>query len=76
MGLFLSPQPLSEQAMTDLTALKAANERRWASAKVLKPGTFTQIARHLVAPNSKQRYLTVSAKIGVPWAFIAVIYKR
>lgn len=62
--------------MTNPVALKAANEQRWASAKVLKSATFTRIARHLVDPNSKRRYLTVSAKTGVPWAFIAVIHER
>jgi len=60
--------------MTDLIALKAANEQRWARAKLLKPGTFTSVARHLV--DAKQRYLTVSEKTGVPWSVIAVIHER
>jgi hypothetical protein len=41
--------------MTDLMALKAANERRWVQAKLLKPGTFTATAKHLVAPSSDIR---------------------
>jgi lysozyme family protein len=62
--------------MTDLVALKAANEKRWATAKLLKPGTFTAIAKHLLSPDAKRRYQVVSAKTGVPWAFIAVAHER
>lgn len=62
--------------MTDLNALKAANARRWANAKLLKPGTFTSVAKHLIDPVAKQRYQAVSAKTGVPWAFIAVAHER
>jgi lysozyme family protein len=62
--------------MADLIALKAANEKRWRNAKLLKPGTFTAIAKHLVSPDAKVRYQAVSAKTGVPWAFIAVAHER
>ena len=62
--------------MTDLAALKSANARRWAGAKLLKQGTFTSIARHLVDPVAEGRYQAVSAKTGVPWWFIAVIHER
>ena len=67
--------------MTDLVALKAANARRWAIAKILKPGTFKAVASHLVAPVAKQRYQAVSAKLAsmdstVPWPFIAVAHER
>jgi lysozyme family protein len=60
--------------MTDLNALKTANERRWANAKVTR--NFTSVAKHLVAPAAKARYRAVSAKTGVPWPVIAVIHER
>jgi lysozyme family protein len=60
--------------MTDLVALKAANERRWANAKLTR--NFSAVARQLVAPQAKSRYGAVSAKTGVPWAAIAVIHER
>ena len=58
--------------MTDLTALKAANAKRWANAKLTR--NFSSVARALVA--AKQRYVTVQAKAGVPWYFIAVVHER
>ena len=60
--------------MTDLVALKVANARRWANAKLLSSGSFNSVAKHLV--EAKQRYLTVTSKTGVPWAVIAVIHER
>lgn len=60
--------------MTDLAALRAANDKRWANAKVTR--NFSSVARHLVAPEAKARYQAVSAKTGVPWAFIAVTHER
>jgi lysozyme family protein len=67
--------------MTDLNALKQANAKRWASAKILKPGTFAAVAKHLTDPVAKQRYQAVCAKLAtmdfnVPWAFIAVAHER
>jgi lysozyme family protein len=62
--------------MTDLAALKAANAKRWAVARILKPGTFNAVARHLADPNAKARYQAVSARTGVPWTFIAVAHER
>jgi len=62
--------------MTDLVALKQANERRWANAKLLRPGTFNAVARHLVDRSAKARYQAVSTKTGVPWPFIAVAHER
>ena len=62
--------------MTDLIALKSSNTKRWANAKVLKPGTFNAVAKHLVDPVAKARYQAVSAKTGVPWYFIAVVHER
>src|SRR6266705_3463049 len=60
--------------MTDLVALKAANAKRWANAKLIRD--FMSVARHLVSPNAKPRYQAVSARTGVPWAVIAVIHER
>jgi lysozyme family protein len=60
--------------MTDIVALEAVNANRWAAAKPTRD--FSGVARHLVAPDAKARYLFVSAKTGVPWAAIAVIHER
>jgi lysozyme family protein len=60
--------------MTDLVALKAANARRWADARLIR--NFSSVAGHLVAPDAKERYQGVAAKTGVPWAVIAVIHER
>ncbi|MBR0868941.1 hypothetical protein JQ633_01115 [Bradyrhizobium tropiciagri] len=62
--------------MTDLVALKAANERRWAAAKITRI-SFEKVAARLVDPaKAKPRYQAVEAKTGVPWAFIAVAHER
>jgi len=58
--------------MTDLNALKAANAKRWANAKVTR--NFATIAKNLVG--AKARYQAVEAKTGVPWFAIAVIHMR
>lgn len=58
--------------MTDLVALKAANIKRWAGAKVTR--NFSGIAKALIA--AKARYQAVEAKTGVPWFVIAVIHER
>jgi lysozyme family protein len=60
--------------MTDLNALKAANAKRWAAARLTR--NFSTIAQHLVGPAAKPRYQAVSAKTGVPWPFIAVAHER
>jgi lysozyme family protein len=60
--------------MVDLNALKSANARRWANAKLTR--NFTSAARALVAAEAKQRYQAVSAKTGVPWCFVAVAHER
>lgn len=62
--------------MTDLTALKAANAKRWASAKLTRAASFQSVAKHLTAPMAKERYQAVSKRTGVPWAFIAVVHER
>lgn len=58
--------------MANLAALKAANEKRWNSAKLTRD--FTSIAKRLV--DAKRRYQAVEAKTGVPWPFIAVTHQR
>ncbi len=58
--------------MTDLVALKAANAKRWADAKVTR--NFASVARALVA--TKARYQAVQKLTGIPWEVIAVIHER
>ncbi len=58
--------------MTDLVALKAGNEKRWAKAKLT--ANYSKIAKSLV--DAKPRYQAVEAKTGVPWPVIAVIHER
>lgn len=58
--------------MTDLVALKAANAKRWANAKLTR--NFAPVAKSLVA--AKPRYQTVEAGTGVPWFVTAVIHER
>lgn len=60
--------------MVDLVALKAANASRWAKARPTRD--FSAVARRLCDINAKSRYVTVSAKTGVPWFFIAVVHER
>lgn len=60
--------------MADLVALKAANARRWANAKLTRGPEFLPVAKRLVA--AKGRYLAVSQKTGIPWPFIAVTHQR
>lgn len=58
--------------MTDLVALKAANERRWREAKLTR--NYANIIRSLIA--GKPRYQAVEKRTGVPWPVIAVIHER
>jgi lysozyme family protein len=60
--------------MTDLNALKAANAKRWANAKLTR--SFSGVAKRLVAPEAKAWYQAVEKRAGVPWAFIAVAHER
>lgn len=60
--------------MVDLVALKAANARRWADAKLTRD--LTPIAKRLVEPTAKARYQEVETKTDVPWPVIAVIHMR
>jgi lysozyme family protein len=60
--------------MVDTAPLKAANERRWANAKLTRGPEFVPVAKRLVA--AKARYQAVEARTGVPWVFIAVTHQR
>ncbi len=60
--------------MTDLVALKAANAKRWQSAKLTRGPEFTPVVKRLVA--AKDRYVAVEKLTGVPWFFIAVTHQR
>lgn len=62
--------------MTDLAALRRANEARWAKAKPIRAAEFAAVARRLVAPAAKARYRAVEARTGVPWFFVAVVHQR
>jgi lysozyme family protein len=62
--------------MADIVALKQANARRWADAKLLKVSLFATLAGRLADTNAKQRYQTVALKTRVPWFVIAVIHER
>ena len=62
--------------MTDLVALKALNERRWANAKLTRARApeFKAPAQKAVA--NKARYQAIEARTGVSWIFIAVSHYR
>ena len=60
--------------MTDLAALKQANERRWQNAKLTR--AFASVAKYLVKPDAKARYQAVERYTKVPWFIIAVIHER
>lgn len=62
--------------MTDIAALTARNARRWSMAKLTRGPEFGVVARRLVEPASKARYVAVSGTTGVPWFVIAVIHER
>ena len=60
--------------MTDISALKTANAKRWGNARLTRGPEFLPVAKRLVA--AKPRYQAVEARTGVPWAFIAVVHER
>lgn len=60
--------------MVDITALKAANAKRWANAKLTR--SFAATAERLVAPQAKAKFMALSAATKVPWFVIAVIKQR
>lgn len=62
--------------MTDLASLRARNAARWQAAKLTREPEFMPVAKRLVAPAAKARYLAISARTGVPWFFIAVVHER
>jgi lysozyme family protein len=63
--------------MVDLSALTAANAKRWALAKLTREAEFTQPAKVAVA--NKGRYLAIARQASMPdiaWVFIAVSHYR
>jgi lysozyme family protein len=64
--------------MTNLVALKGANEALWKIAKILpsRQTEVTKVAERLCAPEAKARYQAISDATGVPWFVIAVIHER
>lgn len=62
--------------MTNLIALKATEEARWKAAQIIRGPAFAAVAKRLVDPAAKARYVSVSIATGVPWAFIAVAHER
>lgn len=60
--------------MADLTALTAANNKRWRQAVMTRGPEFGPVAARLV--KAKSRYQAVEKKTGVPWFVIAVIHER
>lgn len=63
--------------MADLVALRAANAKRWANAKLTRGLEFTAPARRAVA--NKARYLSIARRAKMPdigWVFIAVTHYR
>lgn len=64
--------------MTNIVALKAANAKRWAVAKIT-PSRLTEVkivAHKLTLPDAKSRYQAIEAATGVPWFVVAVIHER
>jgi lysozyme family protein len=62
--------------MTDLAALKALNEQRWANAKLTRGRAPEFKAPAQKAVNNKARYQSIEARTGVSWIFIAVSHYR
>lgn len=60
--------------MTNIPALKAKEEARWAVAKPTRSATAGIVAKHLLA--AKPRYQAVESRTGVPWWFIAAVHER
>lgn len=62
--------------MTNVTALKAANLKRWQACQVIQSliPTLDAVAARLVG--AKSRYVTVADITHVPWPVIAVIHER
>lgn len=63
--------------MVDLTALKAANARRWAAARLTRGPEFAKPAAKAFA--NKARYVSIALRAGMPeiaWLFVAVSHYR
>jgi lysozyme family protein len=60
--------------MTDLAALKAANGKRWANARLTRGAEFSRFAAKAVT--NKTRYRDVEGRTGVHWCFIAASHYR
>lgn len=63
--------------MTDLNALKAANAKRWANAKLTRGPEFAKPANKAYA--NKATYVTIAKRAGMPeigWLFIACAHYR
>jgi lysozyme family protein len=63
--------------MTDLVALKAANAKRWADAKLTRGPDFAKPAAKAFA--NKARYSSITKRAGMPevgWLFIACAHYR
>lgn len=63
--------------MTDLIALKAANAKRWANAKLTRGPEFSKPAAKAFA--NKARYVSIAKRAGMPeigWLFIACAHYR
>ena len=60
--------------MPDLVALRAANERRWAVAKLTRGPEFERPATNAFA--NKVSYLEIEKRTGVHWCFVAVTHYR
>lgn len=62
--------------MVNLATLKTTEETRWKAAKIIRAPVFAAVAKRLVDPSAKAHYISVAAKTGVPWPFIAVAHER
>jgi len=62
--------------MTDLAALKAINEQRWANAKLTRERAPEFKAPAQKAVDNQARYQSIEARTGVSWIFIAVSHYR
>jgi lysozyme family protein len=62
--------------MVDLSKLTAANLARWKACHILPEWMHILDTVAAKLANAKDRYQTVEAKTGVPWAVIAVIHQR
>jgi lysozyme family protein len=71
--------------MTDITAIKRANQARWDGATLTRASEFTKVAQRLINQTvimdgvnrtAKSIYQEIEQATGVPWFIIAVIHER